>query len=101
MKKLAKFLLLAVLMISICSVICSCGNGLEGEELSSIHGCTARFDNGTLYLDVLGDLQSYSYEMGEDNSITIDGTVTYTYEIDGDTVTFSDDFMGVSDTWWK
>lgn len=96
-----KKFLLVLLALTMCLTLCACGGGLEGTTLTSASECTARFSNGTLYLNVFGDHQTYSYELEGDDTIIINGILTYTYEIDGDRVTFSDDLIGVSDIWWK
>ncbi len=100
MKKIS----LIVLAFIICILVCSCSNSLEGEtwtySIGVNYDCTARFSNGTLYLDVFGDLQIYNYTL-DGNTITLNNTITYTYEIDNNTVKFNSDLMGVSDVWYK
>lgn len=96
-----KKFLLFLLALTLCFSLCACGNKLEGTTLTYMEGCTARFSNGTLYLQVFDSYQTYSYDLEGNDTIIIEDTITYTYEVDGSIVTFSDDFMGVSDIWLK
>ncbi len=96
-----KKVLITLMLIIMCVFMCSCGEDLEGTTLTYMEGCTARFSNGTLYMDVFDVHNTFSYELGDDNTIIIEDSITYTYEIDGNTVKFDKEFMGVSDIWWK
>ena len=99
-----KKFLLVILALMMCVLLCSCGRTLEGKTIRYTalgdFRCTATFNNGEMYFFSPVTNDSFSYELVGNDKIVFGGTITYTYEIDGNVVKFSDEFMGVSDTWF-
>lgn len=98
-----KKLLLILLALVLCGTLCSCSQSLEGERIYCHSGgleFTASFSNGTMYFFSPTSVNSFEYELQDGNKIILAGSFTYTYEIDGNIVTFDGNFMGASDTWY-
>ncbi len=99
-----KFLLI-LLALTMCVLLCSCGKTLEGKMITYSgpggFDCTATFDDGKMHFVSPVTNDTFSYELIGDNTIILEGEFTYTYEIDGSSVRFDDDFMGVSSIWYK
>lgn len=120
MKKVLALVLLVALMLS----LTACGAKLEGSELrwsgpvslrEDDTAYYAKFKDGVLTIEkyeyasdpnspsgksaINHEEQTYTYEMKENNTIVIDGTKTYTYEISGEDVTFNSDFMNITRFW--
>ena len=99
-------LMLAVVM---CLLLVACGNGIDGSywqyRMMMPNGKTfdysLSFEDGVVTVDTPNDEQEYSYEITDDNTIVIDGTITYTFEIDGDSLEFNKPFLGTKSYWYK
>ena len=97
-----KFLLI-ILALTMCFLLCSCGKTLDGKILTYTgpgnFQCTATFNDGQMHFRSPVTDDTFSYELVGDDTIILEGEITYTYKIDGSTVEFDSDFMGVSDYW--